>query len=271
MLGNIGIAIMVEYELGLLDFLRKTNRSGISYVEFRCERPIFYPGDLDFQRRSRLRRVLENLSITPLIHAPFQDVNLASLNPLKRRASVTRLKECIELANDINAELVVVHPGHLPKDHPESMLSQSRLNLIDSIGDVIEIAEGFDITLALENTHKGVECGVIRFPEDYFDIIGRFDSPYLKAAFDVGHANTFNMDLGASILKISGYLVNIHIHDNDGKSDRHLPVGEGIIDFGYVLEVLKKLDYKGPLIIENATLEDAIKSRKRLDEIWNSL
>jgi len=271
MLKNIGIAIMVNYEFELFDFLDKINQFGICYAELRCERPILYPSDINSQKRSKLRRVLERLSITPLVHASFYDVNLASLNPLMRRASVAQLKECIELAKDVNAKSVVVHPGQLPKDYPESMLKQSFLNLIDGISSVIEMAEGFDITLALENTHKGGDYGVIRFPEDYSNIIGRFDSPHLKAAFDIGHANTFNMDLGASIMKISDYLVNIHIHDNDGERDTHLPVGEGIIDFRNILKVLKKLDYKGPLIIENTTFEDAIKSRESLDEIWSCL
>lgn len=271
MLENIGIATMMSREFRLFDFLDEMNRFEIGFVEFRCEKPILYPRDVNSQTRMKLKRILEKRSISALVHASFYDVNLASLNPLMRRASVKQLRECIEFADDIGSGLVVVHSGLLSKDYPESMLKQSRMNLIDSISSVLALAEKSDIVLALENQHDGGAYGVIRFPEDYAKIIEKFDSPYVKGTFDVGHANTFKVDLEASLMKISDYLVNIHIHDNDGKRDLHLPVGEGVIDFRGVLKTLKNLNYSGPLIIENKTFEDMVKSRDRLKLIWDSL
>lgn len=271
MLENIGIATMMRHEFKLSDFLDEMNRLEIGVVELRCEKPVLYPRDVNSRMRINLRQILEKHSITALVHAPFHDVNLASLNPLMRRASVKQLRECIEFANDVGSKLVVVHPGQLSKDYPKAMLKQSCLNLVDSINGVIPSVEKLDMILALENQHDGSAYGVISFPEDYIEIIEELDSPYVKGAFDVGHANTFKIDLEAGLMKISDYLVNIHIHDNDGKSDLHLPVGEGIIDFRGVLRALKNLNYKGPLIIENKTFGDAIKSRDRLRLIWDSL
>ena len=78
------------------------------------------------------------------------------------------------------------------------------------------------------------------------------------------------MDLEACIARISDYIVNIHIHDNDGKSDMHLPVGEGTVDFKHIIQSLKRLQYKDPLIIENLAFDDVIKSIENFTSIWNT-
>ena len=47
------------------------------------------------------------------VHAPFIDVNIASLNPAVADFSVREIERSIDLANMIDSNLVVVHPGIL--------------------------------------------------------------------------------------------------------------------------------------------------------------
>ena len=47
------------------------------------------------------------------VHAPFIDVNIASLNPAVADFSVSEIERSIDLANMIDSNIVVVHPGIL--------------------------------------------------------------------------------------------------------------------------------------------------------------
>ena len=61
---------------------------------------------------------------------------------------------------------------------------------------------------------------------------------------------------------------NIHIHDNNGKMDEHLTIGDGSIDFS---DVLSKLDfYDRNFVIESKTYESAVESQSRLESLFSS-
>ncbi|MBU0479283.1 sugar phosphate isomerase/epimerase [bacterium] len=50
------------------------------------------------------------------------------------------------------------------------------------------------------------------------------------------------------VIKLSGKrIIDVHISDNHGIEEEHLPPGDGIIDFPQVVRTLKNLGYKGPL------------------------
>ena len=51
--------------------------------------------------------------------------------------------------------------------------------------------------------------------------------------------------------KFHDIIKNIHIVENFSKnSDTHPPLGTGKIDFKEIFDVIKKYNYKGPIIIE---------------------
>lgn len=61
------------------------------------------------------------------------------------------------------------------------------------------------------------------------------------------------------------------MHDNDGITDMHLPIGQGIIDWKSVVETLKKY-YDGTITLEifHGGRDFILLSRKRLLRYWNS-
>jgi sugar phosphate isomerase/epimerase len=46
----------------------------------------------------------------------------------------------------------------------------------------------------------------------------------------------------------------MHIHDNHGKRDEHLPIGQGTIDWKELMTGLS--DYKGLMVTEMASIEE---------------
>ncbi|MBU3902079.1 MAG: sugar phosphate isomerase/epimerase, partial [Candidatus Thermoplasmatota archaeon] len=76
----------------------------------------------------------------------------------------------------------------------------------------------------------------------------------------IGHANTNN-----NIHEFLDYgkFANVHIHDNIGKSDPHLVIGEGNIDFRNVLKKLNE-KYNGVVVIESRGLKAGVESKNIL-------
>lgn len=120
------------------------------------------------------------------------------------------------------------------------------------------------MTLALENTPRGRNRGLIQSAKEHLELVEALDSPRCRATFDVGHAHTFGLDLEEYMKKILPYLAEVHLHDNDGSGDQHRPLGGGTIDFVPLLDILAREGYHGPLILEMGSVEDLRRCREYL-------
>ena len=83
--------------------------------------------------------------------------------------------------------------------------------------------------------------------------------------FDFGHANTVGK-VPEFLAKV-GYADHIHIHDNHGVLDEHLPLGAGTIDWKTVGKTIAAR-YSGVVVIEGRSVEEAKKSRAVFSECF---
>lgn len=91
---------------------------------------------------------------------------------------------------------------------------------------------------------------MIKYPEDYIKIKEEINSDFLKYVFDLGHANTWEIDLKRAIDILGKDLVLLHLHDNFGDADSHLPLGRGNIEFNIIK------NEKRPMTLEMKSFED---------------
>ena len=52
------------------------------------------------------------------IHSPTVDINIASLNKGIRKESVRQIINCANIAEDLNASAITVHPGIIGRNEP---------------------------------------------------------------------------------------------------------------------------------------------------------
>jgi sugar phosphate isomerase/epimerase len=71
------------------------------------------------------------------------------------------------------------------------------------------------------------------------------------ACLDTGHAQLAG-DLYPLVYKMAPYLRLLHVHDNKGHGDDHLPPGDGRIDWTALLKELAAVKFTGALILELA-------------------
>lgn len=204
----------------------------------------------------RLAMMMENYDMTFSLHAPFCDINIASLNERIRESSVMEIINMVEYAVNMNMRTVTFHPGLYSMAVPD-MQEKSVMNAKRSLRMLDRISEEYGVTMALENM-PSMPFMLGHTAEEMSFLI---DGTNLPICFDVGHANTVG-EIDKIIDALGDRIVNVHIHDNDGTADKHMTIGDGNIDFEACIKKLGR--YMGNYIIESRSLESAVESLDRI-------
>ncbi|MBP2030218.1 sugar phosphate isomerase/epimerase [Methanohalophilus levihalophilus] len=195
-----------------------------------------------------------NLGIS--LHLPFSDMNLAGLNKNLHHEVLRQMKLALENAAGI-AELAVVHPGYL-SPYGAQVPEKARIACVQSLKELAETGEEYGILIAVENMPE-FPMVFGRTPEDMRSLIEEAGNENLKMTLDIGHANTTRL-VDEFLDNCKDIIAHCHIHDNKGKHDEHLPVGEGDIDWKTVLG--KLADFDGFMVTE---MKDLGEGRKCVD------
>lgn len=183
--------------------------------------------ELDSISNEQITRVGHSLSqagIRPRIHAPFFDLNPGALDPLIREVTFKRLSQTLDIAKRINADLVVIHPG-VDKWRYPNLEPLWRDHATTFFPALIAVAASFGCRLAIENIYEESPDGLVQ-------LVDALDSDWFGHCYDVGHWHLFGKRPMAEWLDAIGpKLFHLHLHDNHGRADEHLPVGDGTIDF----------------------------------------
>lgn len=216
-------------------------------LERRLQPEIAFKGpDLDRLSPRVLREVGGQLAAAGLavtVHAPFMDLNPGALEPLVLAATRRRFEQSLDAAESLGARLVVFHPGYDPwkyggQDH--LWLEQNRLFW----PPLLERAAKAGCTMALENIFE------VR-PDTLAALLDDIDSPLLGHCFDVGHWHLFSeVSLTDWLAALGPRLSHLHLHDNFGKRDEHLPVGEGRINFAELFSLVDRLTRSPTMTLE---------------------
>ncbi len=214
-----------------------------------------------WDNRDYLKDVLSTTDIQIQLHAPFNDINIASMNPRIAEASILEIEHTFQLAVMLDSDMVTVHPGIYSPIGKYWDGAKNRAH--DSLKRISILAKEYDVTCALENMpNLEVTMGVTP------DEIERFiNASGLSFCLDVGHAYTSG--LLDEFLDMDMVPVNLHLHDNIGGRDEHRTLGDGEIEFE---SLMKKLDrYKGNHVLECRSIESLLESKIYLEDLLNKL
>ncbi len=185
---------------------------------------------------------------TSTFHAPFEDIWPGARDEEARRLSVRRLRQAIALAPAFRPLGIVVHGGYfnwLFDFAPDRWLEPARR----SFSEIAEAAENAGVDIFLENVFDEVPDHLLRLRE----AVG---SARLSFCFDPGHATLFSRLPVQTWADAFGPLIReIHVHDNRGLRDDHLPVGEGAINFRGVLLAVEDAGARPILTVEPHRVE----------------
>ncbi len=200
-----------------------------------------------------VRKTMEENDLPVSVHAPFSDLNPASINQPIWEETINQLCVTITKAAEI-ADMVVIHPGYLsPVSRYDTALAwQNHKQACYRLG---ECAAAAGVSACLENMPNLDDF----FCREPYELDGLVDGTGMGITFDVGHANA-NGNLNDFCKIILPNAQHLHIHDNHGVRDEHLPLGEGNIPWEKIMPKLVK-EYKGDIIVvEGRNPEEGKKS-----------
>lgn len=208
--------------------------------------------DLDGCTREAFREVGEKLQAAGLrvtIHAPFLDLRPGAIDPEIRRVTVARIAAVLDLAVFFRPVSIVCHAA-FDERYYLSGEEQWLSNCLETFQSFLPRAEALQCPICVENVYEKAPVMLRR-------LLDGVNSPYLRFCFDTGHHNVFaEAPVDAWVDVMRPYLVQLHIHDNQGIRDQHLPPGEGTFPFRDLFAMLKNKNLTPIVTLETHSIEN---------------
>lgn len=218
---------------------------GFHFLELTTDPPEGLPTRL-LAKKSKLTKVLSDHGMELVVHLPTF-VWTADLTPRIRKASLDETLEALELARELGAKCVVLHPGVFV-GLGVFLKKESETVALESLDVIVERASTLGLKVGLENMFP--KAGWLVTPQEFIPVMDRF--PSLGLTLDVAHAFIRGgLERILGFIKVLGQrLVHLHISDNWGERDDHLPIGAGRVPYREVIRALRELDYQGWATLE---------------------
>jgi sugar phosphate isomerase/epimerase len=201
-------------------------------------------------------------------------ISICEIERVRRIEAMDELKRVIDVADDLPYSRLILHMGG-PRETADP---RKRDAAFSSLEHLILHARHSGVTICVENTLS--EMGDPHYLRAFVDetrLTG------IRFNFDIGHAHLAELPEAERIEKsfapLRDLVSSVHLHDNHGEKDEHLPPYEGSIDWStaiktlqfaaqtswpIVLELKEKTGPEAPSVAEQ--LDAARKSMDRYEE-----
>lgn len=216
---------------------------------------------LNPRRVERLQELAASYELEYSLHAPYADTNLAADDDLIREWVLKRIRASIRFAAELDAECLVIHPGWTTATERFNRGRSWELNL-RSLHWLMRYAGEYGVELLIENVPNPTPYLLVSV--DDFDLFKEEMNPPMNMVLDVAHAHLQGEEF--RFIREYGYKIrHVHVSDNLGESDQHLPIGEGNINWKRVIDDLDAIGFDGWLVIESyGKMEQSIEYLRKL-------
>jgi sugar phosphate isomerase/epimerase len=260
--------------------------AGFQGVEIFCARRHF-----DYTVKSEVREMAQALADKSLVltslHAPTTidlgpnreggtPLSVCEVDRSRRVEAMDELRRVLDVSDDLPFPRMVLHMG----GSRETEDPRKRDAAFSSLENLILHAKPAGVTICIENTLS--EMGA---PDYLRTFVNETRLTGLRFNFDIGHAHLAEGPEDARIAKsfepLRELIAGVHIHDNHGEKDEHLPPFDGSIDWPAAVTLLKTVPQPSlPLLLElkektgpdapslPQQLDAARKSMDRLEKEW---
>ena len=204
-------------------------------------------------------------------------LSICEIERVRRVEAMDELKRVIDVADDLPYARLILHMG----GSRETADPRKRDAAFSSLEHLVLHARHAGVTICVENTHS--EMGS---PDYLRAFVDETRLTGLRFNFDIGHAHLAEFPeeerLEKSFSPLKGLVSSVHLHDNHGEKDEHLPPYDGSIHWPDAIKLLKSAAQNGglPLILElkqksghdaptvGEQLAAARKSLDRFEKAW---
>lgn len=203
---------------------------------------------------------IQDAGLKVTFHGPFVDLRPGALDERIRQVSMDRIRQAFDLAPIFQPLKIVCHPSFDDRYYVDC----DDLWLENSVRfwrELLAVAHDAGTIVALENVYEK-EPNILR---RLFEILSCED---LCFCFDTGHFNVFAYaPLKDWMEQMGRYIGHLHLHDNFGRFDEHLPVGAATFPFDRFFDALKALEVSPTITLEAHSQEHLWQSLANLQEM----
>jgi sugar phosphate isomerase/epimerase len=173
-------------------------------------------------------------------------LSICEVERVRRVEAMDELKRAIDVADDLPYARLILHMG----GSRETADPRKRDAAFSSLEHLILHAHHAGVTICVENTTS--EMGNPAYLRAFVDetrLAG------LRFNFDIGHAHLAELPeeqrLEKGFSPLRDFVSSVHLHDNHGDKDEHLPPYDGAIDWPAAIKLLKTAPEENlPLVLE---------------------
>lgn len=257
---RVGFAPVTARVLDLTQAFALARETGLDLIELSYDLHEAVP---HLQPVETVKTLVGETGLALSVHLSYLDLNLAAVSPSARRSAIERTIEGMHYAEEVGAEVGVLHTGKIPYEN--SLLRDAvKENLLRSLEEIRKSTAGMGCRLTLEN---------LAFDGDLLKTVGDLDQ--VCRTFDLG----ITLDFGHAMIQggqaairdylesFQGRIRHLHIHSNHGSNDDHLPIDEGVIDYSRFADFLKAFSGSACMEIANGGVEAVRRSALRMRQI----
>lgn len=208
-------------------------------------------GDRFAENLRALGSTLREMGITvEQTHAPFNRYSTKPIDEFR-----TELMHSFETAVALGARCIVLHGDEYKA--PEGVPYRER-DAIDYAREFfspyVEYALKNGLSVAFENVFEDGYQGLPRCcssVDALLELIDSFHDERVGCCWDFGHAAVaYKSNMLSALAKVGKRLISTHVHDNNMKSDQHMPPYLGCIDWEAHARLLFEMGYDGAFCYE---------------------
>jgi len=204
-------------------------------------------------------------------------LSICEVERVRRIEAMDELKRVIDVADDLAYARLILHMG----GSRETADPRKRDAAFSTLEHLVLHAHHAGVTICVENTTSEMgDPNYLRAFVDETRLTG------LRFNFDIGHAHLAEPPederIEKSFAPLRDLVASVHLHDNHGDKDEHLPPFDGSIDWPAAIKLLKTApDANLPIVLElkektgpeaPSAAEQLAAARKALDrfeEAWD--
>jgi sugar phosphate isomerase/epimerase len=213
---------------------------------------------------SDIRDAALELGLILSLHGPLYDINPTSLNYGIKGESFRQIASTIEFASEINAEIVVIHPGRLSSSKAD--IQEYWEMMYEFCFFLDDLATFHDVRVGLEGMEKK-RHEVFVEPKAISRIM---QISWNNLAFTLDSAHVCSFSHMIDFLNVIPFEWVQHVHLSDYSPARiHNPLGMGETNIHEILEILSYF-YHGLVIVEGTHPLDGWEAMKHTYHFLNT-
>src|SRR6267142_1954114 len=173
-------------------------------------------------------------------------LSICEVERVRRIEAMDELKRVIDVADDLPYARLILHMG----GSRETADPRKRDAAFSTLEHLVLHAHHSGVTISVENTASEMgDPAYLRAFVEETRLTG------LRFNFDIGHANLAELPkeerLEKGFAPLRELVSSVHLHDNHGDKDEHLPPFDGSIDWGGAIKTLQSAPQTSlPIVLE---------------------